>query len=196
MLYFKRERERKTKEWAAKLVTIRAEQEAEIEELRKQLEARDAKLEEYKAALVKNRAERLAASKAGKNEAIAASLQRAEELEDAQKLEWMERRMARDAYVAALRAQDNTAQAKEERDARAQEKRDRVAATAKAKERERVEKIAAVMAKQEAHLAAIEKQVGDRDVTLVLGALDERLNEKGYIVPGLGDAGDRLYGTV
>ncbi len=43
---------------------------------------------------------------------------------------------------------------------------------------------------------AIQKQVGDRDVTLVLGALDERLNEKGYIVPGLGDAGDRLYGTV
>ncbi|HEY0247281.1 MAG TPA: uracil phosphoribosyltransferase, partial [Gryllotalpicola sp.] len=28
------------------------------------------------------------------------------------------------------------------------------------------------------------------------GALDERLNENGYIVPGLGDAGDRLYGTV
>lgn len=45
-------------------------------------------------------------------------------------------------------------------------------------------------------LAKIEEQVGDRDVTLVLGALDERLNEKGYIVPGLGDAGDRLYGTV
>ncbi|MEV7693676.1 uracil phosphoribosyltransferase [Microbacterium sp. NPDC089189] len=45
-------------------------------------------------------------------------------------------------------------------------------------------------------VAAIEKQIGDRDVTLVLGALDERLNEKGYIVPGLGDAGDRLYGTV
>ena len=44
--------------------------------------------------------------------------------------------------------------------------------------------------------AAIEKQVDGRDVTLVLGALDERLNEKGYIVPGLGDAGDRLYGTV
>lgn len=43
---------------------------------------------------------------------------------------------------------------------------------------------------------AIEKLVGDRNVTLVLGALDERLNEKGYIVPGLGDAGDRLYGTV
>jgi uracil phosphoribosyltransferase len=45
-------------------------------------------------------------------------------------------------------------------------------------------------------VAAIEKQVADRDVTLVLGALDERLNVKGYIVPGLGDAGDRLYGTV
>ncbi len=45
-------------------------------------------------------------------------------------------------------------------------------------------------------VAAIEKIVGDRDVTLVLGALDEGLNEKGYIVPGLGDAGDRLYGTV
>lgn len=45
-------------------------------------------------------------------------------------------------------------------------------------------------------VAAIEKAVEGRDVTLVLGALDERLNEKGYIVPGLGDAGDRLYGTV
>ncbi|WP_417554694.1 uracil phosphoribosyltransferase [Microbacterium sp.] len=45
-------------------------------------------------------------------------------------------------------------------------------------------------------VAAIEELVGDRDVTLVLGALDERLNDKGYIVPGLGDAGDRLYGTV
>ena len=28
------------------------------------------------------------------------------------------------------------------------------------------------------------------------GALDEKLNELGYIVPGLGDAGDRLYGVV
>ncbi len=32
--------------------------------------------------------------------------------------------------------------------------------------------------------------------TLVTGAVDERLNELGYIVPGLGDAGDRLYGLV
>ena len=45
-------------------------------------------------------------------------------------------------------------------------------------------------------LAAIERQVRDREVTLVLGAVDERLNDKAYIVPGLGDAGDRLYGTV
>ncbi|MCW2794846.1 uracil phosphoribosyltransferase [Nocardioides sp.] len=33
-------------------------------------------------------------------------------------------------------------------------------------------------------------------VTIVTAAMDERLNEKGYIVPGLGDAGDRLYGVV
>lgn len=33
-------------------------------------------------------------------------------------------------------------------------------------------------------------------VTLVTGAIDERLDERGYIVPGLGDAGDRLYGVV
>lgn len=34
------------------------------------------------------------------------------------------------------------------------------------------------------------------NVTVVTAGLDEKLNEKGYIVPGLGDAGDRLYGTV
>ena len=32
--------------------------------------------------------------------------------------------------------------------------------------------------------------------TLVVAAIDERLNEVGYIVPGLGDAGDRLYGLA
>ena len=32
--------------------------------------------------------------------------------------------------------------------------------------------------------------------TLVTAAVDERLNEAGYIVPGLGDAGDRLYGVA
>jgi uracil phosphoribosyltransferase len=36
----------------------------------------------------------------------------------------------------------------------------------------------------------------DVDVTVVCAGLDERLNELGYIVPGLGDAGDRLYGVV
>ena len=34
-----------------------------------------------------------------------------------------------------------------------------------------------------------------RDVDIHVGALDSHLNERGYIVPGLGDAGDRLYGT-
>jgi uracil phosphoribosyltransferase len=33
------------------------------------------------------------------------------------------------------------------------------------------------------------------DVPIYLAAIDERLNEKGYIVPGLGDAGDRQFGT-
>ncbi len=33
------------------------------------------------------------------------------------------------------------------------------------------------------------------DVMIVVAAIDRGLNEKGYIVPGLGDAGDRLYGT-
>ena len=33
------------------------------------------------------------------------------------------------------------------------------------------------------------------DVNIFVGAKDERLNEKGYILPGLGDAGDRIYGT-
>ncbi len=33
------------------------------------------------------------------------------------------------------------------------------------------------------------------DVDMYVGALDERLNDHGYIVPGLGDAGDRIFGT-
>jgi len=33
------------------------------------------------------------------------------------------------------------------------------------------------------------------DVPIVTASIDERLNEKGYIIPGLGDAGDRMYGT-
>lgn len=35
----------------------------------------------------------------------------------------------------------------------------------------------------------------DPDVAIITAAIDERLNEIGYIVPGLGDAGDRIYGT-
>jgi uracil phosphoribosyltransferase len=46
-----------------------------------------------------------------------------------------------------------------------------------------------------ARLAAELDSVGI-PVTIVVAAMDERLNERGYIVPGLGDAGDRLYGVV
>lgn len=34
-----------------------------------------------------------------------------------------------------------------------------------------------------------------KDIKVYLAALDEKLNEKGYIIPGLGDAGDRIFGT-
>ena len=44
----------------------------------------------------------------------------------------------------------------------------------------------------------LERELADISVpvTVVTAAMDERLNEKGYIVPGLGDAGDRLYGLA
>lgn len=42
-------------------------------------------------------------------------------------------------------------------------------------------------------VARVEKE--HPDVDIYLAALDSHLNEKGYIVPGLGDAGDRLFGT-
>ncbi|MEH0109385.1 uracil phosphoribosyltransferase [Tersicoccus sp. MR15.9] len=46
-------------------------------------------------------------------------------------------------------------------------------------------------------LAALEEKLRDNDrVTIVLASIDEKLDENGYIVPGLGDAGDRLYGVV
>lgn len=47
-------------------------------------------------------------------------------------------------------------------------------------------------------IARLEEAYADRDVdvTVVVAAVDEKLNEKGYIVPGLGDAGDRLYGSA
>ena len=47
-------------------------------------------------------------------------------------------------------------------------------------------------------LAHVEEDLAGIDVpvTVVTAALDERLNDQGYIVPGLGDAGDRLYGVA
>jgi uracil phosphoribosyltransferase len=42
-------------------------------------------------------------------------------------------------------------------------------------------------------LAAV--QVAHPDVEVTIAALDERLDERGFILPGLGDAGDRIYGT-
>ena len=47
-------------------------------------------------------------------------------------------------------------------------------------------------------IARLEADMADLEVpiSLVTGAIDEKLNERGYIVPGLGDAGDRLYGIV
>ena len=46
-------------------------------------------------------------------------------------------------------------------------------------------------------IKTLEAAVGERaNVTVVTAAEDERLNEHAYIVPGLGDAGDRLYGII
>jgi uracil phosphoribosyltransferase len=47
-------------------------------------------------------------------------------------------------------------------------------------------------------LARMEQELANvaAPCTIVTAGLDERLNELGYIVPGLGDAGDRLYGVV
>ena len=47
-------------------------------------------------------------------------------------------------------------------------------------------------------LALLERETASLSApfAVVTAALDERLNERGYIVPGLGDAGDRLYGVV
>ncbi len=46
-------------------------------------------------------------------------------------------------------------------------------------------------------LEVLEGAIGPRaSVAIVTAAVDERLNEHGYIVPGLGDAGDRLYGVA
>jgi uracil phosphoribosyltransferase len=47
-----------------------------------------------------------------------------------------------------------------------------------------------------ARLAAAFADDSPTSVRVVTAAVDARLNDKGYIVPGLGDAGDRLYGTI
>ena len=45
-------------------------------------------------------------------------------------------------------------------------------------------------------LARVAEAFPGDDVRVVTGAVDERLNDEGYIVPGLGDAGDRLFGEI
>ncbi|WP_285725693.1 uracil phosphoribosyltransferase [Psychromicrobium xiongbiense] len=45
-------------------------------------------------------------------------------------------------------------------------------------------------------IEALRQEHDGAKVTLVVASIDEGLNEKSYIVPGLGDAGDRLYGVV
>ena len=45
-------------------------------------------------------------------------------------------------------------------------------------------------------LARVAETFPGDNVRVVTGAVDERLNDKGYIVPGLGDAGDRLFGEI
>ncbi len=64
---------------------------------------------------------------------------------------------------------------------------------------QRIKEAGAVNIKMVCLLAAPEGikafQEAHPDVHIYTAAIDERLNEHGYIVPGLGDAGDRLYGT-
>ncbi|GAA2175042.1 uracil phosphoribosyltransferase [Arthrobacter parietis] len=45
-------------------------------------------------------------------------------------------------------------------------------------------------------LEVLKQELEGKNVTIVLASIDEKLNENAYIVPGLGDAGDRLYGVV
>lgn len=45
-------------------------------------------------------------------------------------------------------------------------------------------------------VGTMERELSGAPVTVVTASIDERLNENGYIVPGLGDAGDRMYGTA
>jgi uracil phosphoribosyltransferase len=45
-------------------------------------------------------------------------------------------------------------------------------------------------------VARVQAAFPEDDVALVVAAVDDHLDERSYIVPGLGDAGDRLFGTI
>ena len=151
------ERVARSEEWAKKTAAIKAKKEEEIEALRAQLESRDAKLEVYKRDLVRLRAERVEASKEGKREAIEKNLARAEELEERQREEWIQQRVARDAYVAAIKAAENTAGKAAAREAAAREKRERVKRALAENAAARVAKIEEAVEKQRLHLAEIQR---------------------------------------
>lgn len=151
-------KEKQTEEWKEKTAAIRQEQQDQVDHLRAQLDARDRKLEEYNQSLLQLRAERLAESKNNRNATITANLKRAEEIEEARKLEWVERRIARDAYVAAVKAAENAEGKRAERERAANEKRERAYAAAVEKEKARVAKIEANMEKQRLHALRLEEQ--------------------------------------
>ena len=49
---------------------------------------------------------------------------------------------------------------------------------------------------KELGMQRIDPDVNYADVSIYAASIDPELNDKKYIVPGLGDAGDRLYGTI
>ena len=52
-----------------------------------------------------------------------------------------------------------------------------------------------VLASESPRRNALLAQAGINPDTILAAAIDEKLNDHGYIVPGLGDAGDRMFGT-
>ena len=151
-------KEKQMQEWIEKTAAIRQEQQDQVDNLRAQLDARDRKLEEYNENLLQLRAERLAMSKQNRNSTIAANLARAEEIEEARKREWTERRLARDAYVAAVKASENLEGKKAERDRLANEKRAKAYNNAVEKEKARVARIEASMERQRLHMLELEER--------------------------------------
>ena len=148
----------KSAEWALKTAKIKKKKAEAIEALRAELEKRDAKLEVYKRDLVRVRAERVEAAKAGKAGVVEKNLARAATLEARRREEWIQQRVARDAYVAAVKAAEDTAGKKEERDRAAAEKRARVKKLAEEKLEQKTAKIEAATRRAEAHLAEIQKR--------------------------------------